>query len=227
MTTGLIAYRILRTRMALHKGNSGNSRVYSALVFSKLAVCWQSSWSLGIQIVFLESAAIYSTSLLVLMIVYVLNSNSQYILLDVVRNALILKMFMLTLVPDNVIDSSLRSIHWGVDLQNAFFQGITFSMILLRLVIIDLKPEQETFGSVRSAQPWGQNSHPLTSITVSRLVEVGTESFDHGDSAKRRVEWSLTSLIPGVVQSSSTTVVVRRSLTLTFFQRFNVCNLLL
>jgi hypothetical protein len=34
-------------------------------------------------------------------------------------------------------------------------------------------------------------------------------------------------LIPGVVQSSSTTVVVRRSLTLTFFQRFNVCNLLL
>ncbi|KAJ7853343.1 hypothetical protein B0H14DRAFT_2758648 [Mycena olivaceomarginata] len=134
--TGFIAYRILRTRMALHKGNSGNSRVYSALI------------------VFLESAAIYSTSLLVLLIVYVLNSNSQYILLDVTTSLI----------------------------------GITFSMILLRLVIIDLTPEQETFGSVRSAQPWGQNSHPLTSITVSRLVEVGTESFDHGDSVKRRVE---------------------------------------
>jgi hypothetical protein len=39
-------------------------------------------------VVFLESAATYSTSLLMLLISYVLNWNAQYILLDVVRNTL-------------------------------------------------------------------------------------------------------------------------------------------
>ncbi|KAJ6483681.1 hypothetical protein DFH09DRAFT_1211906 [Mycena vulgaris] len=63
--TTAIAYRILRTRMDLHKYHAQNSRVYSALI------------------IFLESAAIYSSSLLVLLIVYVLNSNAQYIMLDV------------------------------------------------------------------------------------------------------------------------------------------------
>ncbi|KAJ7096115.1 hypothetical protein C8R44DRAFT_379199 [Mycena epipterygia] len=62
--TTSIAYRILRTRMALHKGNAQNSRVYSALI------------------IFLESAAIYSSSLLALLVVYVLNMNAQYIALD-------------------------------------------------------------------------------------------------------------------------------------------------
>jgi len=62
--TALIAYRILRTRMALHKANSGSSRVYSALV------------------IFLESAATYSSALIVLVTVYLLNSNAQFIVLD-------------------------------------------------------------------------------------------------------------------------------------------------
>ncbi|KAJ7259399.1 hypothetical protein C8J57DRAFT_1340351 [Mycena rebaudengoi] len=105
--TSLIAYRILRTRMALHKHNAQHSRVYSALI------------------IFLESAAIYSTSLLVLL----------YILIDV---------------------------------------GITFSMILLRLAMAN--PKNESLASVRSRA----NSYPLTSVTVSRLVEVsGVESFEH------------------------------------------------
>ncbi|KAJ7096121.1 hypothetical protein C8R44DRAFT_860165 [Mycena epipterygia] len=62
--TTSIAYRILRTRMVLHKDNAQNSRVYSALI------------------IFLESAAIYSSSLLALLVVYVLNFNAQYIALD-------------------------------------------------------------------------------------------------------------------------------------------------
>jgi hypothetical protein len=45
----------------------------------------------SIQIIFLESAATYSTSLLVLLIFYVLNSNAQYILLDVVGHSSIMK----------------------------------------------------------------------------------------------------------------------------------------
>ncbi|KAJ7214325.1 hypothetical protein GGX14DRAFT_443730, partial [Mycena pura] len=65
LCTTLIAFRIVRTRMALHENNPGNSRVYSALI------------------IFLESAAFYSTSLLILLIVYVLNSNAQYVMLDV------------------------------------------------------------------------------------------------------------------------------------------------
>ncbi|KAJ7659557.1 hypothetical protein DFH06DRAFT_1194596 [Mycena polygramma] len=66
--TAAIAYRILGTRMALHKHNNQNSRVYSALI------------------IFLESAAIYSSSLTVLLVLYVLNSNAQYIVLDVVTS---------------------------------------------------------------------------------------------------------------------------------------------
>ncbi|KAJ6588253.1 hypothetical protein B0H19DRAFT_1098526 [Mycena capillaripes] len=62
--TILIAYRILRSRMALHKANSGNSRVYSALI------------------IFLESAATYSAAVIVLVTVYLLNSNAQFIVLD-------------------------------------------------------------------------------------------------------------------------------------------------
>ncbi|KAJ6599963.1 hypothetical protein DFH09DRAFT_1271508 [Mycena vulgaris] len=63
--TALIAYRIIRSRMALHKINSRNSRVYSALI------------------IFLESAATYSTALVVLVTVYLLNSNAQFIVLDI------------------------------------------------------------------------------------------------------------------------------------------------
>ncbi|KAJ6472843.1 hypothetical protein C8R47DRAFT_1324521 [Mycena vitilis] len=59
-----IAFRIMMTRRALHKRNAQSSRVFSALV------------------IFLESAAAYSTSLTVLLILYVLNSNAQYILID-------------------------------------------------------------------------------------------------------------------------------------------------
>ncbi|KAJ6520600.1 hypothetical protein DFH09DRAFT_939678, partial [Mycena vulgaris] len=64
--TVLIAYRILRTRMAIHRLNSGNSRIYSALI------------------IFLESAATYSAALIVLVTVYLFNSNAQFIVLDLV-----------------------------------------------------------------------------------------------------------------------------------------------
>ncbi|KAJ7608046.1 hypothetical protein DFH06DRAFT_211118 [Mycena polygramma] len=63
--TFLVAFRILGARAALHKRNAQQSRVFSALV------------------IFLESAALYSASLTVLLILYVLNSNAQYILIDV------------------------------------------------------------------------------------------------------------------------------------------------
>ncbi|KAK7050235.1 hypothetical protein R3P38DRAFT_3306447 [Favolaschia claudopus] len=62
--TILIAYRILKTRMRLHKANAGSSRVYSALI------------------IFLESAATYSAALIALVVVYGMNSNAQFIVLD-------------------------------------------------------------------------------------------------------------------------------------------------
>ncbi|KAJ7078233.1 hypothetical protein C8R43DRAFT_1245304 [Mycena crocata] len=136
MCTLCIAYRILRTRMALHKDHVGNSRVYSALI------------------VFLESAATYSTSLLVLLIVYVLNSNAQYILLDVTTSLI----------------------------------GVTFSMILLRLAITGSDGStagQDTLASIRRAQLRAPDAYPLTSVTVSRIVEVdGTDSFDQRTASK-------------------------------------------
>ncbi|KAJ7242076.1 hypothetical protein C8J57DRAFT_71863 [Mycena rebaudengoi] len=62
--TALIAYRVMKTQIAHHQHNSGSSRVYSALI------------------IFLESAAIYSSALIVLVVVYLLNSNAQFIVLD-------------------------------------------------------------------------------------------------------------------------------------------------
>ncbi|KAJ7607409.1 hypothetical protein FB45DRAFT_948246 [Roridomyces roridus] len=62
--TILIAYRILRARMEIHKSTSGNSLIYSALI------------------IFLESAATYSSALVALVTVYLLSSNAQFIVLD-------------------------------------------------------------------------------------------------------------------------------------------------
>ncbi|KAJ7853823.1 hypothetical protein B0H14DRAFT_2580213 [Mycena olivaceomarginata] len=89
-----------------------------------------------IQIIFLESAATYSTSLLVLLVFYVRNSNVQYIMLDVTTSLI----------------------------------GVTFSMILLRLSA-QSQPEEDSLSSFRSRARTNQ-SYPLTSVAVSRLVEL-------------------------------------------------------
>jgi hypothetical protein len=71
-------------------------------------------------------------------------------------------------------------------LQNSFFcQGITFSMILLRLAIKELAPAEDNLSSLRF-QAWAPNSYPLNGVAVARVVEVddGTGSFDQGASGK-------------------------------------------
>ncbi|KAJ7870765.1 hypothetical protein B0H14DRAFT_2725310 [Mycena olivaceomarginata] len=95
--TLLIAYRIVRTRMYLHKRNIGNSVVYSALI------------------AFLESAATYSTSLLMLLVSYLLNWNAQYILLDVgiTFSMILLRLAIKDLAPAEDSLSSLRFQAWA------------------------------------------------------------------------------------------------------------------
>ncbi|KAJ7362897.1 hypothetical protein DFH08DRAFT_841633, partial [Mycena albidolilacea] len=100
--TLLIAYRIVRTRMYLHKRNIGNSVVYSALI------------------AFLESAATYSTSLLMLLVSYVLNWNAQYILLDVTSSLIgitfsmiLLRLAIKDLAPTEDNLSSFRFQAWA------------------------------------------------------------------------------------------------------------------
>ncbi|KAJ7809501.1 hypothetical protein B0H14DRAFT_2866079 [Mycena olivaceomarginata] len=97
LTTVLIAYRIVRTRMYLHKRNIGNSVVYSALI------------------AFLESAATYSTSLLMLLVSYLLNWNAQYILLDVgiTFSMILLRLAIKDLAPAEDSLSSLRFQAWA------------------------------------------------------------------------------------------------------------------
>ncbi|KAJ7052954.1 hypothetical protein C8F01DRAFT_1032778 [Mycena amicta] len=137
--TALIAFKILITRMALQKDHPGNSRVYSALI------------------IFLESAAFYSTSLLILLIVYVLNSNAQYVMLDVTTSLI----------------------------------GVTFSLIILRLAVnepaisttgttgvIFRSPRRMATFTVDDTEFSGANSHPLTAVSVSRLVETTSDSAD-------------------------------------------------
>ncbi|KAJ7673978.1 hypothetical protein DFH06DRAFT_1445528 [Mycena polygramma] len=96
--TGAIAYRILGTRMAMHKRNAQNSRVYSALI------------------IFLESAGIYSSSLTVLLVLYVLGTNAQYIVLDVVNSLIgitfsmiLLRIAMANSASENDTLASLRA----------------------------------------------------------------------------------------------------------------------
>ncbi|KAJ7730352.1 hypothetical protein DFH07DRAFT_895197 [Mycena maculata] len=100
VSTVLIAYRILRTRMALHKLNTGNSRVYSALV------------------IFLESAATYSAAVIVLVTVYLLNSNAQYIVLDLTAPliGITFSMIILRLAVTSTGEESSR----GVTLSNSY-----------------------------------------------------------------------------------------------------------
>ncbi|KAJ7611914.1 hypothetical protein DFH06DRAFT_154624 [Mycena polygramma] len=117
--TLLIAYRILGARAALHRHNAQQSRVFSALI------------------IFLESAALYSASLTVLLTLYVLNSNAQYILIDVTSSLI----------------------------------GITFATILLRLAMTNQASQIDSLASLR-AQQNRSNAYPMTSVSVSRVVEV-------------------------------------------------------
>ncbi|KAF9459673.1 hypothetical protein BDZ94DRAFT_1267760 [Collybia nuda] len=70
--TALIAYRILKSQVSIRKfRNPGQrSRVYSAFI------------------ILLESAGIYSSGLVALVAVYLLNSNGQFIILDVTAQLL-------------------------------------------------------------------------------------------------------------------------------------------
>ncbi|KAF7353826.1 hypothetical protein MVEN_01068200 [Mycena venus] len=100
--TILIAYRILRTRMTLHK-NSGGSRVYSALI------------------IFLESAATYSSALIVLVTVYLLNSNAQFIVLDVTAPliGITFSMIILRLAMTGPSETNSRSAAGSIPLRTA------------------------------------------------------------------------------------------------------------
>ncbi|KAJ6544149.1 hypothetical protein B0H19DRAFT_1267452 [Mycena capillaripes] len=67
--TFLIAYRIIRNRMTFIAINSSGSRGRDPLMTSLIII--------------LESAAIYSSALIILIVLYLLDSNAQYIALDI------------------------------------------------------------------------------------------------------------------------------------------------
>ncbi|KAJ7245620.1 hypothetical protein B0H12DRAFT_781858 [Mycena haematopus] len=77
--TTAIAYRIIRTRMDMPQYYAQNGHVYSALI------------------IFLESAGIYSSSLLILLVIYTAKSNAQYIMLDVTTSLIGLTFSMILL----------------------------------------------------------------------------------------------------------------------------------
>ncbi|KAK7036834.1 hypothetical protein R3P38DRAFT_2615855 [Favolaschia claudopus] len=122
LCTILIAGRILWTHMRVRTMRSGKNYAATALT------------------VFLESAALYSLSLTVLLVLYDLGLNTQYIILD-----------------------------WTASLI-----GIAFSLIIYRLATTS---SNSTSTSGVSSRPAGPNSsYPLTSVNVSRIVEVTQDS---------------------------------------------------
>ncbi|KAK7045183.1 hypothetical protein R3P38DRAFT_2882903 [Favolaschia claudopus] len=123
LCTILIAGRILWTHMRVRTMRSGKNYAATALT------------------VFLESAALYSLSLTVLLVLYDLGLNTQYIILD-----------------------------WTTSLI-----GIAFSLIIYRLAT---NSSNSTSTSGVGSRPGGPNnsSYPLTSVNVSRIVEVTQDS---------------------------------------------------
>ncbi|KAJ7054730.1 hypothetical protein C8F01DRAFT_483588 [Mycena amicta] len=145
--TACIAYRILRTQInSRHRDRSQpqKSRVYSALI------------------IFLESAATYSTSFLVLFIVYELGLEMQYILLD--------------------LTSSLIGITFTMILLRLAMQSGA-------IIIGEDYPSngRRRHSLSRGVIPMSPNGHytstgfPLTAVTVSRFVEVTGRDSGGGD----------------------------------------------
>ncbi|KAK6968897.1 hypothetical protein R3P38DRAFT_3149352 [Favolaschia claudopus] len=123
LCTILIAGRILWTHMRVRTMRSGKSYAATALT------------------VFLESAALYSLSLTVLLVLYDLGLNTQYIILDWTTSLIV----------------------WNC-----------FSLIIYRLATTS---SNSTSTSGVSSRPAGPNSsYPLTSVNVSRIVEVTQDS---------------------------------------------------
>ncbi|KAJ7617053.1 hypothetical protein FB45DRAFT_933337 [Roridomyces roridus] len=148
--TLLIAGRILWTHMKVRIVRTGGSYVFTVLT------------------VLVESAALYSLSLAVLLTLYDLGLNSQYILLD-----------------------------WTTSLI-----GIAFSMIIYRLAMPSTGSTDNGISTIDHAQPGsaraGANAransytYPLTSVNVTRLVEVSrdTDADRDGDGGyKPQSEW--------------------------------------
>ncbi|CAK5271753.1 unnamed protein product [Mycena citricolor] len=127
--TLLIAYRILQSQMAVRNTRVAQSRVMSAMI------------------IFLESAALYSSTLIALLITYQLGSNVQFIIVDLTSPLI----------------------------------GITFNMILLRLVGERASSAEISTGPVHaSARGEGVN--------VSRLVEVVRDNGYEMESFRDRVK---------------------------------------